>query len=249
MHKITIKSPEEVAIMREAGNKLRNVKKGLKKAVVAGENALAVEELAVKLIKKEGAETAFTKVKGYSWATCINMNDGVVHGIPKKDMVFKKGDIVSVDVGLYFNGFYSDTSFTVLVGADPRKAHFLDIGQSALKNAIKEARPGKNLGDISRQIEDTLERAGFSPIRALVGHGIGRELHEDPMVPCFTGYPEQNLKLVEGMVLAIEVMYTEGSPDIVLDRDGWTIRTKDGKMAALFEETVAITKDGPFILS
>lgn len=249
MKKFKLKTPEEVAIMAEAGKKLSVVKKALREAVAEGVAANRIEELANSLIRDQSAVPSFKMVPGYKWATCINVNDGVVHGIPKADMVFKKNDIVSVDVGLYFNGFHSDTSFSKLLGSDPDKQRFLELGQRALNAAIKKAKTGRRLGDISEAIESTLLAGGAVPIESLVGHGIGRDLHEDPMIPGYTGYKGEDFKLKEGVVLAIEVMYTTGSGEVETAPDGWTIRTRDGKISALFEETVAVGIDGPFVLT
>jgi len=249
MKKFELKTTEEIKLMREGGVKLAAVKNGLRGAVKAGVSAKDIEDLAQKLIKKEGAEPSFSKVPGYKWATCINVNDGIVHGIPTADLVFGKNDLVSVDVGLYHKGFHTDTSFSLYLGRDPEIAKFLEVGKKSLKAAISKAKAGKRLGDISQSIEDNLKMGKCNPVRALVGHGIGRDLHEDPMIPCFSHYPGDNLPLQEGMALAIEVMYTPGRGEVKTDSDGWTIRTKDGKISALFEETVAVTRDGPFVLT
>lgn len=249
MRKMELKTKEEIAIMAEGGRKLARVKTGLKEAVLSGRNADDIERLARKLIKEEGAEASFRMVPGYRWATCINVNDGLVHGIPRKSLVFGEGDIVSVDVGLYYKGFHTDTSFSVLIGKDPELMKFLEVGRKALRRAIEAAKVGRKLGDVSKAMSDTLGEGGYSPVTALVGHGIGRSLHEDPMVPCYTGYQGEDLILAEGTTLAIEVMYAMGSGEVKTDSDGWTIRTKDGKMAALFEETVAISHDGTTVLT
>ncbi len=236
--------------MAEGGAKLRRVRKALMAKVGAGVSAFEIEELADRLIKAEGAVPSFKMVPGYSWATCVNINDGIVHGIPKKEMVFADGDVVSVDVGLFYKGFHSDTSDTTLIGVDPERAKFLECGRRALKAAIRQAKPGKKVSDISRAIEETIKGGGYSPIRLLVGHGVGRELHEYPAVPCFVAKRGQDdVELVPGLVIAIEVMYAAGSPDLVTDREGWTIRSRDGKITALFEETVAITSRGPLVLT
>ncbi len=249
MKKFELKTPDEIKIMAEGGAKLATVKKTLARAVAVGVSAADIEALAVKTIIELGAEPSFTKVPGYKWATCVNVNDGIVHGIPKKELVFAKGDVVSVDVGVFYKGFHTDTSVTVYLGGDPQIKKFLEVGRSTLNRAISKAKKGRFLGDISEAIESGLVSNGYNPVRALVGHGIGRELHEDPMVPCFAGYPGDDLPLGIGMVLAIEIMYTFGRGEVKTDSDGWTIRTKDGKLSALFEETVAITKDGPFVLT
>jgi methionyl aminopeptidase len=249
MNKFEVKTKEEIKIMAEGGKKLASVKKALAEAVKANVAASDIEKLAVERIEALGAKPSFMMVPGYKWATCVNVNDGIVHGIPDSKLIFKEGDLVSVDVGLFYKGFHTDTSFSVVIGNNPKLTKLLETGRSSLKKAISNARVGKKLGDISKAMEEGLEKDGYSPIEALVGHGIGRNLHEDPMIPCYTGYPGDDFKLPEGAVLAIEIMYTTGSPSVKTDRDGWTIRTRDGKISALFEETVAVTKDGPFVLT
>jgi len=249
MKSFQLKTQEDISLMAEGGKKLAGVKKRLMHAVKEGVSALDIEKMAQNLISEEGAKASFMMVPGYRWATCININDGLVHGIPKKDIIFKNGDIVSVDIGLFYKGFHTDTSFSVLIGQDKDKERFLEAGKKSLKNAIKAAKVGKKLGDISQAIEKTLGELNLTPIRALVGHGIGRSLHENPMVPCYTGYEGQDFELKQGTVLAIEVMYAQGSCDVKTDSDGWTIRMKDGKISALFEETVAVVRGGPVVLT
>lgn len=249
MEKFELKTTDEIKLMAEGGRKLARVKNGLRDAVRAGVSAKDIEELAQALIKKEGAKPSFMMVPDYYWATCVNVNDGIVHGIPSKDLVFGENDLVSVDVGVFYKGFHTDTSFSLYLGQDREIKKFVEVGKKSLNAAISKAKVGKRLGDISQSIEDNLKMGGCNPVRALVGHGIGRDLHEDPMIPCFSGYPGDNLPLKEGMALAIEVMYTLGRGEVKTDSDGWTIRTKDGKISALFEETVAVVKDGPFVLT
>jgi methionyl aminopeptidase len=247
---IYIKSPGEIKIMKAGGSKLAEVKTLLKEEVGAGIKASDIEKLANVLIKKSGGEASFKMVKDYSWATCVNVNDGVVHGIPSEDVVFEKGDIVSVDVGIYYKGFHTDTSFSVGIELDGAKEKFLETGRRALKKAIKEARPGARVFDISLAIEKELRRDNLNPVKALVGHGVGRSLHEEPQIPCFVSEERENTpEIPEGAVIAIEVMYTEGTGSVQLEADGWTISTRDGKISALFEETVAIVKNGNIILT
>ncbi len=249
MH-IPLKDERAISAMKEGGEKLAKVKKALYELVNPGVSAWDIELAAVKLIANEGGEASFKKVPGYKWATCINVNSGVVHGIPKKETIFAEGDVVSVDVGMFYKGFHTDTAISKYLGVDESKVHFLSVGREAVKNAIKEARVGKTIGDIARAYERTLTDAGFNPIKSLTGHGVGRELHEDPYIPCFvSGAPEERVKIVPGMTLALEVMYTEGSGQLKLDKDGWTLRTKDGTIAALFEETVAVTATSTLILT
>jgi len=250
MRKPTIKTKKELEIMSEGGKMLGKVKKELKNAVKIDVSAGEIEELATKLILDQSAKPSFKLVPGYSWTTCINVNEGVVHGIPHKEIIFKKGDLVSVDVGLFYKGFHTDTSFTILLGNENEKEKFLEVGRSALKKGIKEAKPGKTVGDISSIIEKTLIKNNAQPIKSLTGHGIGRDLHEAPLIPCFvSNTPDEKVELKEGMTLAIEVMYTKGSHHVKVGQDGWTISTKDGKISALFEETVAVTNSKPKVLT
>lgn len=244
------KTEEEIAIMREGGQKLARIKEEVARKIAPGMSAMDIEILVDTLIKESGAEASFKKVKGYSWATCVNVNDGVVHGIPKKSVVFRTGDVVSVDLGVYFKGFHTDTSISFLLGEDKKRQKFLATGKNALENAIAKAQVGLKIRDISSAMEETLKKAGFSAVRSLVGHGIGRKLHEYPPVPCFvSGSEEESLVLETGLVIAIEAMYTAGSPTLVTEADGWTISTSDGKIAGLFEETVAVTANGPQVLT
>ena len=247
---IKIKTPEEIQIMAEGGKRLGRVKKTLAAAVKSGVTAYDIEMLAQKLIKEEGAEGSFNKVPGYSWMTCISVNSGLVHGIPTKELVFKDGDKVSIDVGLYFKGFHLDTSISVGINLSPENKKFLNIGLNALEAAISKARVGNYIYDISEAIESTIEAAGYTTIKALVGHGVGRELHEDPQIPCFVpGRITDSPVIKTGMVLAIEVMYAAGSDKVEVLEDGWTIAMRDGKMSGLFEDSVAITEKGPVVLT
>lgn len=247
---IKLKTPEEIEIMAEAGKKLSRVKNALALAVKAGVSASQIEDLAQELIKAEGAEASFSKVKDYKWATCICVNEVVVHGIPHSSIIFKNGDLVSVDVGLYWKGFHSDTSISVGINLSPENQKFLNIGKNALEKALSKVKAGNHIYDISLAIEDTIESAGYNTIKALVGHGVGRELHEEPQIPCFLPDKIENSPLiVEGMVLAVEVMYVMGEDKIEVLEDGWTIATRDGKIAGLFEETIAVSQKGSKVLT
>lgn len=244
------KAKKELETMKEGGRKLGRIKKRLQDEVSVGKTAEDIEDLAQKLIKEAGGKPSFMMVPNYNWATCVNVNEGVVHGIPKKGVVFKKGDVVSVDVGLYYNGFHTDTSFTVGLNPTKEVEKFLEVGKKALKNAIKKARPGGRIYDISKEMQDGLEKAGYEPIRALVGHGIGKNLHEPPQIPCFvSGKREKTAEIPENATFAIEIMYTMGDSGVGLDQDGWTISTQDGKISAISEETVAATAGGPLVLT
>lgn len=245
------KTLAEIKAMTEGGKKLASVKNTVMERVKAGVSAAEIDKLAEELIIKSGGRPSFKMVRGYSWTTCVNTNDGIVHGIPHPDIIFKEDDVVSVDLGMYYKGFHTDTSFTVYLGKSKENKAFLEAGKEALHNAIKKARVGAKIWDISEAIEDTLTEHNFNPIHDLVGHGVGRKLHEDPQIPCFTrGSREKSPTIPVGATIAIEVMYTKGSPEIYIDPiDQWTIRTKDGKISALFEETIAVTEKGPIVLT
>lgn len=251
MTKFTLKTPKEVEMMAQGGEKLARVRDEVARAVKPGVTSSMLDKLADRLIAKAGGQPSFKVVPGYSWATCINVNETVVHGIPD-DRELKEGDVVGIDVGMYYLGFHTDTSVTVGVGkVDPKTQKFLDTGRGALKKAIELARPDKKIADLSEAMQTTVEAAGYSAVRALTGHGVGRELHEEPAIPCFVMEDRRySPKIVPGMVLAIEVMYNQGTYEVVhKNRDGWTIITADGKISGLFEETVAVTENGPMILT
>lgn len=247
---IKIKTEDELLIMEEGGRKLAEVKSAVKDIIAPGVTAYDLDHLAEELVLKKGGKPSFKMVPGYYWTTCVNVNAGVVHGIPTKKLVFKDGDIISVDLGIFYKGFHTDTSFTMALHPDAEVKRFLAAGEEALKSAIKQAKPGNRIYDISEATESILEKYGYSPIRALVGHGVGRDLHEEPQIPCFTdGRREDSPEILPGAALAIEIMYTTGSGDVVMEDDGWTIATYDDKISALYEETVAVHKNGPQIIT
>src|SRR3972149_7403959 len=191
--KVQIKTDQEMKIMHEGGKILAYVKKEAAKHVLPGVSAWEIEEAATKLIEEKGAEPSFKKVPGYHWTTCVSVNDGVVHGIPKKEVVFKKGDVVSVDLGVYYKGFHTDTALTVLVGGNNlERKRFLEAGKAADNAGIRQVKEGRSVKDISEAIERTLKKHNLNPIRSLIGHGVGRELHEAPSVPNFvSGAPDE----------------------------------------------------------
>lgn len=249
-HNIPIKSPDELKIMVEGGRKLAYIKAELKKTMSKGTRASDIENLATELIKKAKGKPSFKMVNNYYWSTCVNINEGLVHGIPKNSVMFNNGDVISVDVGIFYKGFHTDTSFTVGIEPDVKTTRFLDTGKLALKKSVEKATVGNRIYDISNIIESTIRKSGYSPIKALVGHGVGKLLHEEPQIPCFIqGNREDSPEIKEGMVLAIEVMYSIGKDEVFLDKDGWTIVTRDGKISALFEETIAVRKSGPIVLT
>lgn len=250
MNPITIKTKRELEIMKEGGAKLRKVKDAVAKNIKEGVSAYDLEELATDLVNKTGGKPSFKMVPGYHWTTCVNVNEGIVHGIPKKEIIFKKGDVVSVDLGLFYKGYHTDTSLTEAIEPDAKTENLLNVGRKTLKNAVSKACPGNRIYDISLAIEDTVKSGGYNPLKALIGHGVGRELHEEPKIPCYVSESrERTPEIKAGMTLAIEVMYTMGNPAISLADDGWTIVMRDGKISALYEETVAVYENGPSVIT
>lgn len=241
----------KIAAMTTGGAMLGRVRAALYEYTQVGMSPSEIEARARKLIKAEGAELSFTKVPGYSWATCININDGVVHGIPTSTIPLKSGDLVTVDVGVYYKGYHTDAAFTKVVGtASSSQIRFLNAGMEGLKNAISAVKPGNYIGDISAAMDTTVKKYGYSCTKELTGHGVGRELHEEPMISNVIAGPKEKTPRIEvGSTLAIEIIYVEGKPSLVMEEDNWTISTKDGKMAAVHEETVVVTDDGCSILT
>jgi len=235
--------------MTEGGARLGWIKGQLVKAVAAGVTPLEIEALADKLIKEGGDKASFKMEPGYHHATCINKNDGLVHGIPNS-VPFKAGDVVKIDMGLFHNGYHLDTAITVQIEPkDPKVTKFLETGQKALKAAIDVALPGNTVFDIGSTMQQILEGDGYGAIRDLTGHGIGRKLHMDPWIPCFADNQNKKDILQLDQTIAIEAMYTMGDWHLVEDPDGWTLSTQDGSTTGYFEETVYITADGPIILT
>ena len=250
MYKMSLKSSREIEIMREGGIRLSKVKEKVLKAISPGVSAWEIEELVSDEIKNLGGKASFKMVPGYQWSTCVNINKGAVHGIPKKEVVFQKGDLVSVDMGMYYKGFHTDTSVSVYLGNDEKIQKFMEVGKKALEKGLKAFKQRNTVADITRAMQSELISANYSPIYSLCGHGIGKNLHENPRVPMvLSGAKDEKVKLVPGMVLAIEVMYAMGKGDIILEDDGWTLSTKDGTISALFEETAALTKSGRIVLT
>lgn len=248
---IPLKTKREIEIIKEGGKKLALVFFRVLEEIRPGIKLVDLDKLAETLIKKQGGFPSFKTVKGYKWATCININQGVVHGIPGNYQI-KNGDLVSLDMGMLWKGFHTDMAWTIAVGEESQKANslFLKAGKKALAKAIKIAKAGNRVGHISATIEKEIRRAGFQPVEMLTGHGVGKDLHEEPLIPCFLSEKiEKTPLLQEGMVLAIEVIYTQGKPDLVLADDGWTLETADGKLAALFEETILVTKKRSIVLT
>ena len=237
--------------MQEGGAILGRVRQELKKLTQVGISPAELEAHAQKLIKSHGAEVSFDKVPGYKWATCINLNEGIVHGIPTSTIAFVSGDMVTVDVGVYYEGYHTDSAYTVVVGeSTPAQDTFLEAGLYALKQSIQVVTAGARVGDISFATGEALKKYGVYPTKELTGHGVGRELHEQPMIPnLLLGKIEQTPQLVVGQTIAIEVIYTSKPPSLYLEKDGWTISSRNDKLTAVFEETVQVREDGFLILT
>ncbi len=239
------KTQEEILLMQEGGQKLGRIRKELLAASRAGVSLLEIEALAQKRIKEEGGIASFATVRDYKWATCLCVNEEVVHGIPS-DRVLTHGDVFTVDVGMVYGGFHTDTAGTIVVGGKEYTTspleRFLQVGKQTLDEAISVAVAGNRIGNISEVIAKNITRAGYSVVTALTGHCIGKKLHEDPMIPGYLDRPiERTPLLVSGMTIAIEVIYALGKGDIVYaNGDGWTLSTKDRSLTAVFEHTVAV---------
>lgn len=231
------------------GKLLAQIKKQLIHSIKPGTDLAHIDKQAEMLLLKTGGQPSFKMVPGYHWSTCINLNQGIVHGIPRGQV--KSGDLVTLDIGLYYQGFHTDTSTSFLVGKPTSEAEkFLNQGKKVLKKTISITKAGKRVWDISHQIQQGIEAAGYSVVRNLTGHGVGEELHQEPSIPCYTsGNRSQSPVLYQDQSIAIEVMYCQGHWLTTTDSDGWTISTQDGKLSAVFEETVIVTKDKPIVVT
>ncbi|MCS6949447.1 MAG: type I methionyl aminopeptidase [Armatimonadota bacterium] len=246
---IILKSPAEIEKIRSAGRVLARILRTLGESITPGVTTTAdLDALARLLAKEAGARPAFKGYMGYPAHICTSVNNQVVHGLPS-GRVLMPGDIVSIDMGIELDGYYADAAITVPVGEVSTEAQrLLDITRQALYVGIDQARVGNRIGDIASAIQRFVEKHGYSVVRELVGHGVGRKIHEDPPVPNF-GKPGRGTVLREGMTLAIEPMVNQGKPQVVCLPDKWTFVTEDGKLSAHFEHTVAITRKGPLILT
>ena len=246
---IMIKTPAEIEKMCRSGLALKYVHECIRPHVVAGATTMDLEVVANREIEKLGGKAAFKGYHGFPAALCTSLNDQVVHGMPSEKTVLKDGDILSIDCGVILDGFYSDCAVTYAIGTPSAKTRkLLEVTQASLEAAIQEAQVGGRLGDISAAVQDLCEAQGFGVVREFVGHGIGKTMHEDPQVPNF-GTRGKGPRLKAGMVLAIEPMINAGSAEVKVLKDGWTAVTVDGSYSAHFEHTVALTKDGPRVLT
>ncbi len=251
--KVPRKTEADLALMAEAGAIAARALQAAVAAIRPGISSLELDQIAEEVIRAAGAVPSFKGYRGYPATLCVEINDVVVHGIPRADEIIREGDIVGLDVGAYYEGFHGDTATTVAVGEVSEEARrLLAVGEQALWIGIHKARAGARLGDISRAIQEFVESQGFSCVRDLVGHGIGRQMHEPPQVPNFYDprqFADYELQLRPGMTLAIEPMINAGTYKLRLDADQWTMRTADGRLSAHFEHTIAITKAEPLILT
>ena len=247
---IQLKSAREIELMALGGKILGDAVETLRAAVRPGISTGELDEIAETFIRShDGAVPAFKGLYGFPGSICASVNNEIVHGIPSKKRVLKDGDIISIDVGVGYKGYFTDSATTVAVGAISAEAQrLLDVTQQSLEAGISAARLGNHIGDIGAAVQAVVEGAGFSVVRDLVGHGIGVEFHEEPQVPNY-GKPKRREKLVTGLTLAIEPMVNVGGPATRQLSDRWTIVTADGSLSAHFEHTVAITDDGPRVLT
>jgi methionyl aminopeptidase len=245
---IVKKTPEEIDRMAAAGEILARCLTMLKGKARTGVTTAQLDEAAERFIRSAGAEPAFKGYRGFPGSICTSPNSMVVHGIPGPYKL-ERGDILSVDVGVVYEGWVADAAITLPIGSvTPIAARLLKVTKDALFEAVEACRVGNRLGDVSHAVQNHVEAHGFSVIRSLVGHGIGRDMHEDPQIPNF-GSPDTGPELEEGMVLAVEPMVNAGTHPIRMASDNWSVYSQDGSLAAHFEHTVAITAEGPRILT
>lgn len=246
---INVKTSNELLKMRKAGLITGGALVAAGKAIHEGMSTYDLDRVVHDYIVSHGAKPSFLGYAGFPASACISVNDTVIHGIPSKTEKLKKGDIVSVDVGAYIDGYHGDSARTFAVGEISAEAKALmDSTEGSLMAAIEFAKPGLRIGDLSHLIQEYNESRGFTVVREYVGHGVGRELHEDPEVPNF-GREGHGPRLIPGMVIAVEPMINQGTAKVKVLKDGWTVKTLDGKLSAHFEHTIAITADGCRILT
>ncbi|MDO8535957.1 MAG: type I methionyl aminopeptidase [Candidatus Omnitrophota bacterium] len=245
---IILRSDEEIGQIREAGRIVALVLDKLKRSIRPGIETRELDRIALEEILKNKGLPAFKDYKGYPANICVSINEGVVHGIPSKRPI-KDGDIVSIDAGVKCGNYFADAAITVGAGAVSDIAlKLMKVTEESLARGIENARPGKRLSDISANVQEYVEKNGFSVVRSFVGHGIGEKIHEEPEIPNF-GKPGKGPRLESGMILAIEPMVNEGSHEVEILDDGWTAVTKDGKLSAHFEHTIAVRDGAPEILT
>ena len=245
---ISLKSEREVEAMDRANRLVHRVLRAVEKTAAPGVSTAELDELAEAMIRAEGGEPAFKGYRGFPATLCTSINDVIVHGIPSAKTKLREGDLVSVDCGVLLDGFYGDAAVSFGVGTMSEEARqLMDVTRKCLDDAVAAVRPDARLGDVGIAVQQRAEAAGFGVVREFVGHGIGRSLHEEPQVPNY-GKAGHGQRLKPGLVIAIEPMITGGSWRVTIDDDGWTARTEDGRLAAHFECSVAVTADGHRVL-
>ena len=245
---IHLKSEQEIAEIEKACRIVAEIQEEFKKMIKPGVTTAYLNEVAEREAGKKRVNLAFKGYRGFPESICTSVNDEVVHGIPSS-RILKEGDIISIDIGILNNGYYGDGAFTIGVdGVSPVAEQLMCVTEQSLYGGIDRARAGNRLSDISHAIQSYVESFGFSVVRDLVGHGVGRELHEEPQIPNF-GPPNRGPRLKEGMVMAIEPMVCQGNWEVKISDNGWTVKTRDKSLAAHFEHTIVITKKGPRILT
>ena len=246
---VVLKTSRELKAMREAGRISANALKLAGEAVEPGITTWEIDEIVRKYIEGQGAVPSFLGYGGFPASVCISVNNVVIHGIPRKHQILKQGDIVSIDVGAFYEGFHGDNAWTFPCGEVSKEAQdLMDVTRESLFEGINAARPGNRLGDIGSAVQRYVEARGYSVVRDFVGHGVGAELHEDPSVPNY-GTPGRGVRLLPGMTIAIEPMVNQGVHTVETLSDNWSVVTSDGKLSAHFEHTIASTPDGPVSLT
>ncbi|MEN6488525.1 MAG: type I methionyl aminopeptidase [Smithella sp.] len=245
---VILKLPEEIERARASSQIVAEVLNKLRDKVKPGVATKELDRFAEEIALKRGAKPAFKGYRGYPYSLCTSVNEEVVHGMPSERML-KEGDIISLDFGVFYKGFFGDAAITLPVGKIAGSAQkLIEVTEQSLYAGIEQAKEGNRLGDISSSVQQIVEAPGFSVVRDFVGHGIGRNLHEDPQIPNY-GKKGRGIELKSGMILAIEPMVNQGDYKVIILKDGWTVVTEDGKLSAHFEHSVAITENGPDILS
>lgn len=249
---IKLKTKDEIAVMRQGGKILKKTINKLLDKAVTGVSTMSLNQKAEKLIKEYGALPSFKMVKNYQWATCLPINSQIVH-TPPSEVILKPGDLLTIDIGVCYRSYHTDYATTIAVGgADETLKKFLKTGEETLTYAIKQVKHGNFIGNISQAINQNISKNGYFVVRQLTGHGIGRELHEEPLIPGYldASSVDRTPKIKNGMVLAIEVIYALGSSQIVPEKgNNWSLTTKDGSLSACFEKTIAVIDDKPFSLT
>ncbi len=246
---VILKLPDEIEKVRASNRIVAEVLSKLREKVKPGVRTKDLDKFAEEIAEKRGARPAFKGYNGYPYSLCISVNEVVVHGMPSEESVLEEGDIVGLDFGVYYRGFFGDATITLPIGKVTEKAlRLIQVTEQSLYAGIEQAKDGNRLGDISAAVQCVVEDAGYSVVRDFVGHGIGKNLHEDPQIPNF-GKKGRGIELKRGMILAIEPMVNAGKYKVKVLPDGWTVITEDGSLSAHFEHSVAITDNGPDILS